>query len=52
MDCHRARSVSDVEDQVEYEKINVEEYEKKYKDAQIKYIKKKAGKFGFQLVPA
>jgi len=37
---------------VEYEKINVEEYEQKYKDAQIKYMKKKAEKFGFQLVPA
>jgi len=37
--------------QVEYEKINVEEYEEKYKQAQIKYMKKKAEKFGFQLVP-
>ncbi len=36
---------------VEYEKIDVEEYEKKYKDQQLKYIKKKAEKFGFQLVP-
>jgi transposase len=37
---------------VEYEKINVEEYEQKYKEQQIKYMKKKAEKFGFQLVPA
>jgi len=37
---------------VEYEKIDVEEYEQKYKEAQIKYMKKKAGKLGFQLVPA
>jgi len=37
---------------VEYEQINVEEYEQKYKDQQIKYMKKKAEKFGFQLVPA
>ena len=37
---------------VEYDKINVEEYEEKYKQAQIKYMKKKAEKFGFQLVPA
>lgn len=37
---------------VEYEKIDVEEYEQKYKDQQLKYIKKKAEKFGFQLVPA
>ena len=36
---------------VEYEKIDVEEYEQKYKDQQIKYMKKKAAKFGFQLVP-
>jgi len=38
--------------QVEYEKINVEEYEQKYRDQQIKYMKKKAEKLGFQLVPA
>lgn len=38
--------------QVEYEKISVEEYEQKYKEQQIKYMKKKAEKFGFQLVPA
>jgi hypothetical protein len=37
---------------VEYEKIEVEEYEQKYREAQIKYMKKKAAKFGFQLVPA
>jgi transposase len=36
---------------VEYEKIDVEEYEKKYKDQQLKYMKKKAAKLGFQLVP-
>jgi hypothetical protein len=37
---------------MEYETINVEEYEQKYKDAQIKYMKKRAEKLGFQLVPA
>ncbi len=37
---------------VEYEQISIEEYEKKYKEQQIKYMKKKAEKFGFQLVPA
>lgn len=37
---------------VEYEQISVEEYEQKYKEAQIKYMKKKAEKLGFQLVPA
>ena len=38
--------------QVEYETISVEEYEKKYKEQQYKYIKKKAAKLGYQLVPA
>jgi len=37
---------------VEYETISVEEYEKKYRDQQIKYMKKKAAKLGYQLVPA
>ena len=37
---------------VEYEVLNVEEYEQKYKEQQIKYMKKKAVKLGFQLVPA
>jgi len=32
---------------VEYEKIDVEEY----KDQQLKYMKQKATKLGFQLVP-
>ncbi|MDP2755604.1 MAG: IS110 family transposase [Nitrospirota bacterium] len=36
----------------EYETISVEEYEAKYKEQQIKYMKKKAAKLGFQLVPA
>ncbi len=36
---------------VEYETISVEEYEKKYRDQQIKYMKKKAAKLGYQLVP-
>jgi transposase len=38
--------------QVEYETISVEEYEAKYKEQQIKYLKKKVAKLGFQLVPA
>jgi hypothetical protein len=36
---------------VEYETISVEEYEKKYRDQQIRYMKKKAAKLGYQLVP-
>ncbi len=38
--------------QVEYETIGVSEYEKKYEEQQVKYMKKKAAKLGFQLVPA
>ena len=41
--------------QVEYETISVEEYEKKYEEQQVKYLKKKAAKLGYQLtqlVPA
>lgn len=37
--------------QVEYEALSVDEYEKKYEEQQIKYMKKKAAKLGFQLVP-
>ena len=37
---------------VEYETISVEEYEKKYQDQQLKYMRKKAAKLGSQLVPA
>jgi transposase len=37
---------------VEYEPLNVNEYQKQYEEQQIKYMKKKAAKFGFQLVPA
>jgi len=37
---------------VEYESIDVSEYEKQYAEQQVKYIKKKAAKLGFQLIPA
>ncbi len=37
---------------VEYETMNVEEYEKKYREQQLKYMKKKAAKLGYQLIPA
>jgi hypothetical protein len=30
----------------------VSEYEKRYHDRQVKYLEKKAAKFGFQLMPA
>jgi len=37
--------------QVEYEPLNVNEYQKHYEEQQIKYLKKRATKFGFQLLP-
>lgn len=36
---------------VEYAPLGVNEYQKQYEAQQIKYIKKRAAKFGFQLVP-
>lgn len=38
--------------QVEYEPLSMNEYQKHYEEQQIKYMRKKAAKFGFQLVPA
>jgi len=35
--------------QVEYEPLSVQEYEKHYREQQIKYLEKKAAGFGFQL---
>ncbi len=35
--------------QTEYEPLSVSEYEKRFRDRQIKYLEKKAAKFGFQL---
>ena len=37
---------------VEYETISVEEYEQKYQEQQFKYMRKRAAKLGYQLVPA
>jgi len=37
---------------LEYETISVEEYEKKYQTQQLKYMRKKAAKLGYQLIPA
>ena len=37
--------------QVEYEPLSMNEYQKHYEEQQIKYMRKKAAKFGFQLVP-
>ncbi|MFZ5886611.1 MAG: hypothetical protein ACOYYF_04000 [Chloroflexota bacterium] len=37
---------------VEYDPLSVNEYQRQYDEQQVKYIKKKAAKVGFQLVPA
>ena len=37
--------------QVEYEPLNLNEYQRQYEAQQLKYLKKKAAKFGFQLLP-
>jgi hypothetical protein len=37
--------------QVEYDPLNANEYQRQYEAQQIKYLKKRAARFGFQLVP-
>jgi len=37
---------------VEYAPLSAREYEQKYRDQQVKYLKKKAARLGFQLTPA
>jgi transposase len=37
--------------QVEYEPLNLNEYQRQYEAQQLKYLKKKAAKFGFPLLP-
>jgi transposase len=37
--------------QVAYEPLSLSEYEKRYRDRQIKYLEKKLAKFGFHLTP-
>jgi len=36
---------------IEYEPLSVAAYEKRYREQQLKYLEKKAAKFGLQLVP-
>lgn len=36
---------------VEYDPLSVNEYQKQYEEQQVKYMQKKAAKFGFQLIP-
>jgi transposase len=37
---------------VEFDPLSVNEYQKKYEEQQVKYMKKRAAKFGYQLVAA
>jgi len=37
---------------MEYEPLSAQEYEQKYYEQQVKYVKRKAAKLGFQLAPA
>jgi transposase len=37
---------------VEYDPLSVNEYQKQYEQQQVKYMKKRAAKFGYQLIPA
>ena len=37
--------------QVEYDPLSVNEYQKQYEEQQIKYMKKRAAKLGYELVP-
>jgi hypothetical protein len=51
-DCASARVVYPLlKYKVEYEALSLNEYKKQYEEQQIRYLKKKAVKFGFQLVP-
>ena len=36
---------------VEYDPLSVNEYQKQYEEQQIKYMKKRAAKLGYELVP-
>jgi hypothetical protein len=37
---------------VEYDPLSVNKYQKKYEEQQMKYMRKRAAKFGYQLVPS
>jgi len=37
---------------VEYDPLSVNEYQKQYEEQQVKYMKKRAAKFGYQLIPS
>jgi hypothetical protein len=37
---------------VEYEPLSVNQYQKQYEEQQIRYMRKRATKLGYQLVPA
>jgi hypothetical protein len=37
---------------VEYDPLSVNEYQKRYEEQQVKYMRKRAAKFGYQLIPS
>ena len=37
--------------QIEYDPLSVNEYQKQYEEQQIKYMKKRAAKLGYELLP-
>jgi transposase len=41
-----------LKDKVEYDPLSVNEYQKKYEEQQVKYMRKRAAKLGYQLVPS
>lgn len=41
-----------LKDKVEYQPLTAQEYEQKFRSQQLKYLKKKAARLGFQLTPA
>ncbi len=40
-----------LKNKVEFDPLSVNEYQAKYEEQQIKYMKKRAARFGYQLIP-
>jgi hypothetical protein len=41
-----------LKDKVEYEPLSLNQYQKQYEDQQIRHMKKRAAKLGYQHMPA
>ena len=50
--CDRTGSLQDAQVQSGNDPLSVNEYQKQYEEQQVKYMKKRAAKFGYQLVPS